>query len=235
MELRPRILKLYVKSSPVLPFRDLTSIEGLTMNRISLLTEQVETAVDNFWAGAWSIELRCWWQERKMAAALEETGEYSMVTRWAMERYRVLEQSLKFWRISHPLVLNALEASHRAGVPLDDLKLLALNKDVRLVGDTVKVRRSLWSKVLAPLAVAVVLLNWARLCALVVLTPAPWPGKLVAFAVVTLLFWWLWRGFALYTTRSNAAVERSGAVVEAIAKIVCRKSAVIYRADFRNT
>ncbi len=205
------------------------------MNQISRLAGKVKNAVDKFWAGAWSIELRRWWQERKMAAALEETGEYSMVTRWAMERYRVLEQSLKFWRISHPLVLNALEASHRAGVPLDDLKLLALNKDVRVVGDTVKVRRSLWSKVLAPLAVAVVLLNWARLCALVVLTPAPWPGKLVAFAVVTLLFWWLWRGFALYTTRSNAAVERSGAVVEAIAKIVCRKSAVIYRADFRNT
>lgn len=205
------------------------------MNQISRLAGKVKNAVDKFWAGAWSIELRRWWQERKMAAALEETGEYSMVTRWATERYRVLERSLKFWRISQPNVLTALEASQRAGVPLDDLKLLALNKDVRVVGDTVKVRRSWWSKVLAPLAVAVVLLNWARLCALVVLIPAPWPGKLVALAVVTLLFWLFWRGFALYTTRSNAAVERSGAAVEAVAKSVCHGSAIIHRADFRST
>lgn len=205
------------------------------MKQIAVLAVKLEKAVDYFWAGVWVIGLRRWWYERRLGIALEETGEYSMITRWATERYRVLERSIRFWRASPPLVLDALEASQRAGVPLDDLKVLALNKDVRVVGNTVKVRRSWWSKVLAPLAVAVVFLNWARLSALVVLTPAPWLGKLLALALVTLLFWWFWRGFALYTTRSNAAVKRSGAAVEAVAMSMSREPAIIRMVDFRNT
>lgn len=205
------------------------------MKQIAVLAVKLEKAVDYFWAGVWVIGLRRWWYERRLGIALEETGEYSMITRWATERYRVLERSIRFWRASPPLVLDALEASQRAGVPLDDLKVLALNKDVRVVGNTVKVRRSWWSKVLAPLAVAVVFLNWARLSALVVLTPAPWLGKLLALALVTLLFWWFWRGFALYTTRSNAAVKRSGAAVEAVAMSMRREPAIIRMVDFRNT
>ena len=205
------------------------------MKQIAVLAEKVEKAVDYFWAGVWVIGLRRWWYERRLGIALEETGEYSMITRWATERYRVLERSIRFWRASPPLVLDALEASQRAGVPLDDLKVLALNKDVRVVGNTVKVRRSWWSKVLAPLAVAVVFLNWARLSALVVLTPAPWLGKLLALALVTLLFWWFWCGFALYTTRSNAAVKRSGAAVEAVAMSTRREPEIIRMADFRKT
>ncbi len=205
------------------------------MKQIAVLAVKLEKAVDYFWAGVWVIGLRRWWYERRLGIALEETGEYSMITRWATERYRVLERSIRFWRASPPLVLDALEASQRAGVPLDDLKVLALNKDVRVVGNTVKVRRSWWSKVLAPLAVAVVFLNWARLSALVVLTPAPWLGKLLALALVTLLFWWFWRGFALYTTRSNAAVKRSGAAVEAVAMSMSSEPAIIRMVDFRNT
>lgn len=205
------------------------------MKQIAVLAVKLEKAVDYFWAGVWVIGLRRWWYERRLGIALEETGEYSMITRWATERYRVLERSIRFWRASPPLVLDALEASQRAGVPLDDLKVLALNKDVRVVGNTVKVRRSWWSKVLAPLAVAVVFLNWARLSALVVLTPAPWLGKLLALALVTLLFWWFWRGFVLYTTRSNAAVKRSGAAVEAVAMSMRREPAIIRMVDFRNT
>lgn len=205
------------------------------MKQIAVLAVKLEKAVDYFWAGVWVIGLRRWWCERRLGVALEKTGEYSMITRWAMERYRVLELSIRFWRTSPPLVLDALEASRRAGVPLDDLKVLALNKDVRVVGNTVKVRRSWWSQVLAPLAVAVVFLNWARLSALVVLTPAPWLGKLLVLALVTLLFWWFWRGFALYTTRSNAAVKRSGAAVEAVAMSMRREPAIIRMADFRST
>lgn len=205
------------------------------MNQLLLLAEKAETAVDYFWTGVWWIALRRWWYGRKLTAALVANGDRSMAARWAEGKYRSMERGVTFWRASDPLVMSVLERCERARIPLIDLKLLALNKDVRVVGDTVTVRRSWWSKVLAPLAVAVVLLNWARLSALVVLTPAPWPGKLVALAVITLLFWWFWRGFALYTIRSNAAVKRSGAAVEAVAKSVCHGSAIIHRADFRNT
>ncbi len=70
------------------------------MNQFLLLAEKAETAVDYFWTGVWWIALRRWWYGRKLTAALVANGDRSMAARWATERYRVLELSLKFWRIS---------------------------------------------------------------------------------------------------------------------------------------
>lgn len=195
----------------------------------------VLAAVDRFWSGVWWLALRQWWQERKLAAALEETGEQSLVTRRVTEQYRVLERSKRFWRASPPLVLDALEAGQRAGIPVDDLKMLALNRDLRVVGNAVKVRRNWWSKLLTPLAAAAVVLNWARLSVLVMLASAPVWAKLMALLGITLLFWWFWRGFALYTTRANAALKRSGAAVEAVASSLGRLPAKVHAADFQRT
>ncbi len=192
-------------------------------------------AVDRFWSGVWWLALRRWWQERKLASSLEVTGEQSLITRGVTERYRVLERSMKFWRASPPLVLDALEAGQRAGIPVNDLQILALNKDVCVVNGAVKVRRAWWNKVITALALAVVVLNWARLSALVVLASAPWWAKLIALLAITLLFLWFWRGFALYTTRASAAIKRSGAAVEAAALNVSRKPAMVHTVDFQKS
>lgn len=196
---------------------------------------RVQEALDELWSGVWWLALRRWLQERRLTTALEETGEYSMITRCTVERYRVLERSMKFWRASPPLVLDALEASQRAGVPVYDLKLLALNREARAIDGTVKVQRSLWSTLIAPIANGVVLLIWIQLSALVVLAPSPWPGKLISFALFSVLFWCFWRGFTLYTTRPNAAIKRSGEAVESIAMNLHRTSAVVHLVDFQKT
>lgn len=218
----------------VLRGHDITAFQQSIMKKHMFPTApEVLVAVDRFWSGVWLLALRRWWQERKLADALEETGEQSIITRRVTERYRVLERSMCFWRASPPLVLNALEAGHRAGIPLDDLQMLALNRDLRVEGNTVKVRRNWWIKLLAPLAVAVVVLNWARLSTLVVLASAPWWAKLTALLVITVLFWWFWRGFALYTTRANTAIKRSGAAMEAVALSLGREPAKVHAADFQ--
>lgn len=213
---------------------DVTACQRSIMKKHMFSTATaVLAAVDRFWSGVWLLALRRWWQERKLADALEETGEQSLITRRVTERYRVLERCMCFWRTSPPLVLDTLEAGQRAGIPLDDLQLLALNRDLRVVGNTVKVRRSRWIKLLTPLAIAVVVLNWARLSALVVLASAPWWAKLTALLVITMLLWWFWRGFALYTTRANKAIKRSGAAVEAVALSLGREPAKVHTADFQ--
>lgn len=186
-----------------------------------------QLAVDRFWSGVWRLELLRWLQERRMARTLEESGEYSMNARMVTERFRWLDRSARYWRESPPQVLATLEASERAGVPVSDLRLLAINRDIRLVGDVVQVRCCWWMPVLAYCWYAAVLWQWTLMSGLVALSPAPWLAKVVGVGINTLIFWALWPGFGLYTTRAYAAVKRSGAAVEQIALSLSADSASV--------
>ena len=101
----------------------------------------IQKTIDQFWSGVWLLQIRRWLQERQMAKVLEEHGEGSIAARPVTEQYRWLERSIHYWRPSPPLVQAVLEASERAGVPVSDLRLLALNREVRQVGSKVQVRR----------------------------------------------------------------------------------------------
>ncbi|WP_342133505.1 hypothetical protein [Hydrogenophaga sp. OTU3427] len=186
----------------------------------------IQASVDLFWSGVWWIGLRRWWQERRLAAVLEKNGELSLVTRRVTEQYRILQRNIRFWRVSPPLILDVLEACHDAGVPIHDLQLLALNKDIKLIDGIIKVRTSFSHDVLAYLAVSVAWASWAMPLSLIAASPLPWFWKLIGLTATTLLFWVLWRGWALYTTLGNAAIKRSGSVVEEVAMQVRRSSPI---------
>lgn len=205
-----------------------------SMKAIAELAIKTQTSLDLFWSAVWLLALRRWWQERKLAAVLEETGEQSMATRRATERFRVLERSMKFWRTAPPLVLEALEASRRAGIPMSDLQLLALNRDLRVVGSTVTVRRQQWSEGLAFLVVVAVWASWARVVALIADSSVPLLGRIAAVFLLTLFYCVWWRGVTLYSTRAIAAVKRSGAAVEAVAMNVRRPSSIIHMNALRS-
>lgn len=149
-----------------------------------------------------------------MAKVLEESGEHSMAVRPVTEQYRRLEQSIHYWRSSPPHVQAALEASERAGVPLSDLRLLALNREFRQVGNTIQVKRDWWVLVIAYPVLILVVLYWTCLSALAVLSTLPWPEKIVGIGAITFVYWFLAGGMCLYTTRPYAAAKRSGAVIE---------------------
>lgn len=173
---------------------------------------------DRFWSGVWWTEWRRRRQEALMAKVLEDAGEDSMAARTVTERHRWLERGVKYWRPSPPLVIAALEASERAGIPRRDLRLLALNRDLRQVGDDLKVRRAWWAPVLAYSALILILCHWALLSALVVFSPAMWVAKVIGVAAISFFYWFLWPGFGLYSTQAYAAVKRSGTAVEQAAR-----------------
>lgn len=174
----------------------------------------LQKIIDQFWSGVWWLQIRRWLQERRMAKVLEESGELSMAARPITEQYRWLERSIHYWRPSPPLVQAALEASERAGVPVSDLQLLALNREVKQVGTTVQVRRNWWILILAYPLLIMVACYWALLSVLALLSAAPWLAKIVGIGVITLVYWFLGVGLCLYTTRPYAAARRSGVAIE---------------------
>ena len=188
----------------------------------------IQKTIDQFWSGVWLLQIRRWLQERQMAKVLEEHGEGSIAARPVTEQYRWLERSIHYWRPSPPLVQAALEASERAGVPVSDLRLLALNREVRQVGSTVQVTRDWWILVLAYPLLILVLCYWTLFSALAVFSTVPWLAKIVGIGLITLVYWFLGVGLCLYTTRPYAAARRSGAAIERAALSQLPSTATIY-------
>ncbi len=176
-------------------------------------------SVDYCWSGAWWWLVRCWQAERALAEALERYGENSLEARRATERYRVVYFGVKYWRPAPPLVRHAVETAERGGVSRNDLRLLALNRDIRQIGNTIKVRRTWWMPVLASAAVIAFGGNWAYLVATVALSSWAGPVKVATIIFSTVFFWVTWPGFSLYTTRAFAAVKRSGDLVQGFANL----------------
>lgn len=180
---------------------------------------QLGSSADYFWSGVWWTQWRLQRQEARLGRVLDFAGEDSLLARAETERLRRLQAGLKYWRPSSPQVLAALEAAERAGVARQDLRLLALNRDVRVIDDAIRVRRPLWLSLLGYGGLVLVLLHWALLSALIAFSFAGLLAKAVGIAVVSLLYWLLWPGFALYTTRARSAAKRVGLAVEKAARI----------------
>lgn len=171
-------------------------------------------SVDYLWSAAWWWSARCWIAERRLSKALDQYGENSLEVRRCTLRYQELYFGVRYWRTAPPLVRRAIEAAESKGVPRADLRLLALNRDVRQLDDRIFVRRSWWMPVFAYAAPVVMACNWAYLMAFALVSPGPWFAKTLTAFVITSLYWLMWPGFGLYTTRAYAAVKRSGARVQ---------------------
>lgn len=175
---------------------------------------RLSAAADYFWSAAWWWSARCWVAERRLSKALDQYGENSLEVRRCTLRYQELYFGVRYWRTAPPLVRRAIEAAESKGVPRADLQLLALNRDVRQLDDRILVRRSWWMPVLAYVAPVVTVCNWAYLTTFVLAVPGSWLAKAVMALVITLVYWLMWPGFGLYSTRAYAAVKRSGAMVQ---------------------
>lgn len=175
-------------------------------------------AVDYFWSAAWWWSACCWVAERRLSKALDQYGENSLEVRRCTLRYQELYFGVRYWRTAPPLVRRAIEAAESKGVPRVDLRLLSLNRDVRQLDDRILVRRSWWMPVFAYAAPVVMACNWAYLTAFVLALPGSWLAKAAMTLAITFLYWLMWPGFALYSTRAYAAVKRSGTMVQEIGR-----------------
>lgn len=174
-------------------------------------------ARDRFWAALWWTWLRYYLNEIKLAYALKKYGEDSMPVRAITERARRLEKGLRYWRTSDPMVLSVLENCERAGVSLNDLRLLALNRDLRRTHKGVVIQRGWGYAVLAYMAAGFTFFHWLVLTALVLTAPVGLTEKVLGLTVVSGFYWFVWAGLSLYTTRPLAAIKRSGRAIEAVA------------------
>jgi len=182
---------------------------------------------DRFWAALWWTRLSLYLNEIQLAYALEKHGEDSMFVRAITERHRRLVKGLRYWRTSDPLVLNVLEKCEREGVPIADLQLLTLNRDIRSMEDGVVIQRGWGNAVLAYMAAGFTFSHWFLLTALVLTAPGGLTEKVLGLAVVSGFYWFVWAGLALYTTRPLAAIKRSGRAIEGVAMRSRRVSAQV--------
>lgn len=171
-------------------------------------------ARDRFWSGVWWTEWQIGRNERRLAGALDEFGEDSMLVRQLTERHRKLVRGARYWRPSDPVVMRVLEASERAGASRSDLRVLALNRDVVRVGDKVQVRRGWGYTLLAMSAPGVFLAIWLMLMVQVASSPVMWEVRAAVAGGLTFLFWLIWPGWGLYTTRALDAAVKTGDTVE---------------------
>ncbi|MCX7509570.1 hypothetical protein [Delftia tsuruhatensis] len=191
-------------------------------------------ARDRFWSGVWWTEWQIRRNEGRLADALEEFGEDSMLVRRLTERHRKLVKGARYWGPSDPVVMRVLEASERAGASRFDLRVLALNRDVVRIYDKVQVRRGWGYTLLAMSALGIFLAIWLMLIAQIVSSPAKWEIKAAIAGGVTFFFWLIWPGWGLYTTRALDAAASAGETVERMGVQHNLESATVISMDVRS-
>lgn len=197
---------------------------------VHIFLGRMASARDRFWAALWWTHLRLYLNEIRLAYALEKYGEDAMLVRAITERHRRLVRGLRYWRTSDSEVLSVLENCESAGVPMSDLQILALNRDLQRTQDGVAVRRGWGYAALAYMAVGLTFLHWFVLTALVLIAPSGLAEKMLGLMVVNGFYWFVWPGLALYTTRPLAAIKRSGRAIEVVAmgtRMACAQVATL--------
>lgn len=184
---------------------------------VQIFIDRMADARDQFWAALWWTRLRLYLNEIRLAYGLEKYGEDSMPVRAITEKHRRLLRGLRYWRTSDPMVLSVLENCESSGVPMSDLRLLALNRDLRRTQEGVVIQRGWGYLVLAYMAAGLTLLHWFVLTSLVLTASSGLSEKVLSLVVINGFYWFLWPGLALYTTRPLAAVKRSGRAIEVVA------------------
>ena len=183
-------------------------------------------AIDAFWAASWWWRFRFYLEERRLEAVLEHHTDESLLARTSTEALRKLEFAIQYWRPASPIVGAAILAGRRAGLSLSDIRVLNLNRDIRQIGASIRVHESPWMWLIAVPALSIILIHWTLMTLLVVMTPADLVLKLIGASTVTGIYWFLWRGMALYTTRSLNAFKRSGNAFREVLKALEGRDAV---------
>ena len=181
---------------------------------------RISDARDRFWAAVWWIHWRLWLNEKRLAQALEKSGEDSMLVRTITEKHRRLMRGIRYWRTSDPLLFSVFEECENEGVPTADLQLLALNRDILIFANKVVIRGGWVPVFLAYLMMGLSVLIWLLITTLVLDSPANLMNKAQDLVLMNLIYWFVCPGLALYTTRPLAVIKRSGNRIRAVAKRV---------------
>jgi hypothetical protein len=172
--------------------------------------------LDRIYAGTWLWRRRQANAQRALDRALEEEDERSPRVRHAAETEKSAYFAARFWRDGEAPVRRVVGVAEDAGVPLAALRLLILNRDIRLSPEGVTVRRSRGIALLAYGSAALIGTHWFLMLVLCLSGDAPLGVRIAATCVVTAVYAVLYRGWSLYLTRACDAVRTHGERIEAI-------------------
>lgn len=187
---------------------------------------QMIEASDHFFSGRW------WWRwrqrhaEDRLDAVLEQFGEDSFEARRATNEVCEMDFAVQFWRAAPPAVRRHVLLAISHGVSIEDLRIMIVNRDLRMVDGQLKVRRSFLLGGLALASACVAVLHWSLMMALIDGLDASWSVKLLTAGVVSAIYAILFRGWSLYLGRAFAAVRRSGYSLESLSNSAEAESAL---------
>jgi hypothetical protein len=188
------------------------------LDRASHWIGQMIEASDHFFSGRW------WWRwrqrraEDRLDAVLKQFGEVSFEARRATNEVCEMDFAVQFWRAAPPAVRRHVLLAIHHGVSIEDLRIMIVNRDLRVVNDELKVRRSLLLGGLALASACVAALHWSLMMALIDGLNASWSVKLLTAGVVSAIYAILFRGWSLYLGRAWFAVRRSAQHLEFLSK-----------------
>jgi hypothetical protein len=147
-----------------------------------------------------------------------------MEARVTTERVRRMQFAVEYWGSAPGPVMRVAREAAARGVPLDDIRLMNLNRDLRLRGNRPEIRKSRlfqWTmRILSAAFDLMLATHFLLMCVLTVLVHGPIGLKVVVLCAVTLIYSVLYRGWALYTSRAHGALSRSGDLVAAVSEEV---------------
>lgn len=164
----------------------------------------------------------------RLAEVLDEHGDRSFEARRALLRWRNRKFAWIYARTPSPAVRRTVEAARAAGVPLQVLRTLVSNNDIRATPVGVRARRSWWLGPLTRVSQAVVLAQALLLLTYILSHPAAnlWMKVLLSGAI--LIFYasgyYVW---GLYTVRPMKFLARYGARINEIAETEQTRDAVV--------
>ncbi|MCC7256729.1 MAG: hypothetical protein IT467_12445 [Dokdonella sp.] len=179
---------------------------------------RIGKTLDAFFAGVFWWRWKQWRAQNALEKSLKQHGDLSFETRQATERVREMDFAVRFWRKAPPAVRRVAQMAVKDGLPIEDVRLLVLNRDLLVQGQQVRLRRSLLLRATSVAAAGIVWFHWFLMMVLTFTQPVPWFLKVAAALGVTAVYAFLYRGWSLYLGRACRTVERCGSRMEMILK-----------------
>lgn len=165
--------------------------------------------LDWFFAGYWFWLFRLWAVDRYRATVLERCGNQSIEARRVTVLSCRVDFAVQFGRMAPSWESCAVRKAKRAGHNIEDIRMVMRNHDFLEANGRLAVRQTWWLSVaVAWLFPVVAGFRWILLCVYTLTMPGESWVKVITIATFTIVYWVIWRGVSLYTTRPLAAGAR---------------------------
>lgn len=179
------------------------------MNMLATVCRNQGRWLDKFFSGYWFWRFRLWVVDRHVGSVLDRYGEQSIEARRALARCSRVHFAVQFGGMAPSWERTAVRKAKNAGLSTDDIRVVVRNRNFVEAGEWLAVRQTWWLSVAVAWVFPVVAgFRWVLLCVYTLTMPGEAWMKAITIATFTIVYWVIWRGVSLYTTRPLAAGAR---------------------------